>query len=259
MTDSNATVARHSGELIAALSGRRPSRNLHSDVMWRLGLAIVSGRYPEGTILPADSELLAEFGVSRTVLREALKSLAAKGMIEARARIGTRVLPRGRWNLFDSDVLAWHFELGPDVTFLRGLAEVRIGIEIEAAALAAERRTTAQASELLDLADQLGTAETPEEFARYDLAFHRAVALVSANPFMASISALVELALTASFTISSPIMVPGALEAAVLSHRRIAEAIEAGKPQEARDAMKAVITEGFTRAAERLEQGDTPT
>ncbi len=131
--DRSGGRARHSGDLIAALSGRSPARNLHSDVLWALGLAIVSGTYAEGAILPSDSELLERFGVSRTVLREALKTLAAKGLIEARARIGTRVLPRNRWNLFDGDVLAWFFELGPEVSFLRSLAEVRIGIEIEAA------------------------------------------------------------------------------------------------------------------------------
>ena len=126
--DRSGGRARHSGDLIAALSGRSPARNLHSDVLWALGLAIVSGTYAEGAILPSDSELLERFGVSRTVLREALKTLAAKGLIEARARIGTRVLPRNRWNLFDADVLAWFFELGPEVSFLRSLAEVRIGM-----------------------------------------------------------------------------------------------------------------------------------
>lgn len=132
---------RTSGDLIASIAGRVPMRNLHSQVLWQLGVAIVAGDYPEGTILPSDTELLQHFEVSRTVLREALKTLAAKGMIEARARIGTRVLPRRRWNLFDADVLAWHFETGPDVEFLRSLSEIRIGIELESAALAALRRT----------------------------------------------------------------------------------------------------------------------
>lgn len=215
-------------------------------------MGIISGRYAEGVILPADTELLAEFGVSRTVLREALKTLAAKGMIEARARIGTRVLPRERWNLFDADVLAWHFEQGPDIGFLRSLAEVRIGIEIEAAALAAERRTEAQASQLLALAERLGHATDAEDFARRDMEFHRAVALISANPFMASISALVELALTASFAISSPMNVPGALEGTALAHGRIAQAIAEGQPDKAREAMRAVISEGIARAADQL-------
>src|SRR5690606_12566225 len=95
--DRSGGRARHSGDLIAALSGRNLARNLHSDVLWDMGFAIVSGQYAEGSILPPDTELLERFRVSRTVLREALKTLAAKGLIEARARIGTRVLPRNRW------------------------------------------------------------------------------------------------------------------------------------------------------------------
>ena len=243
---------RTTGDLIASIAGRVPMRNLHSQVLWQLGVAMVRGDYPEGSILPSDTELLARFSVSRTVLREALKTLAAKGMIEARARIGTRVLPRQRWNLFDSDVLSWHFESGPDVDLLRSLAEIRIGVEVESAALAATRRSEEQAEALLACAIRMGEARTPEEFARTDLQFHRTVAEASGNPFMASISALVELALTAAFTISSPVEDDAAMAATVKAHGRIAEAIKAGDAEEARVAMKAVITEGFGRAAGRM-------
>ena len=240
-------------ELIASIAGRVPSRNLHSLVLWQLGVSIVRGDYAEGSILPSDTEMLAQFSVSRTVLREALKTLAAKGMIEARARIGTRVLPRARWNLFDADVLAWHFETGPDVDLLRSLSEIRIGVEVESAALAAERRTDEQAEALLACAARMGEAKTREEFARTDLQFHRTVAEASGNPFMASISALVELALTAVFTISSPVEDAALTAATVKAHSRIAEAILARDADEARVAMKAVISEGFGRAASRLE------
>ncbi|MFN4211164.1 MAG: FadR/GntR family transcriptional regulator [Devosia sp.] len=242
-------------DLIAAIAGRVPSRNLHSRVLWQLGTAIVRGDYPEGSILPSDTELLARFAVSRTVLREALKTLAAKGMIEARARIGTRVLPRQRWNLFDADVLAWHFEIGPDVALLRSLSEIRIGVEVESAALAAVRRSEEQAAALEACAIRMGEATTPQQFARTDLEFHRTVAEASGNPFMASISALVELALTAAFTISSPVEDDTAMVATVKAHGRIAEAIRAGDAEEARAAMKAVISEGFARAEGRLEPG----
>ena len=245
---------RTTGDIIASIAGRVPMRNLHSQVLWQLGVAIVGGDYPEGTILPSDTELLARFAVSRTVLREALKTLAAKGMIEARARVGTRVLPRKRWNLFDADVLAWHFETGPDVAFLRSLSEIRIGVEVESAALAAERRTAEQAAALIACADRLGEARTPEEFARTDLEFHRAVAEASGNPFMASISALVELALTAVFTISSPMQDQEAMMATVRAHGRIAQAIKAQDAEEAREAMKAVIAEGFGRASGRMNK-----
>lgn len=252
--DRSGGRARHSGDLIAALSGRNLARNLHSDVLWDLGFAIVSGQYPQGSILPPDTDLLDQFRVSRTVLREALKTLAAKGLIEARARIGTRVLPRNRWNLFDADVLAWHFELGPEVSFLQSLAEVRIGIEIEAAALAAERRTDEQARMLLDTVERMEAAETPKDFARHDLDFHKSVADASGNPFMASISALVEMALTAAFTISSPVNEPEALSQTVMVHRNIAKAILEKRPDGARDAMRIAIAEGFARAAGRMEK-----
>lgn len=251
--DRSAGRTRHSGDLIASLSGRNLARNLHTDVLWEMGFAIVSGQYPEGSILPPDTDLLERFGVSRTVLREALKTLAAKGLIEARARIGTRVLPRNRWNLFDADVLAWFFELGPDVVFLRSLAEVRIGIEIEAAALAAERATPEDAAQLIGCVEKMAGAETPADFARFDLEFHRVVAEASGNPFMASISALVEMALTAAFTISSPVNDPAALAVTVDVHRRIAEAIRDRKPEAARSAMREAIAQGFDRAAGRME------
>jgi DNA-binding FadR family transcriptional regulator len=244
-----------SGDLIASIAGRVPLRNLHSQVLWQLGVAIVGGNYAEGEILPSDSELLQRFNVSRTVLREALKTLAAKGMIEARARVGTRVLPRKRWNLFDADVLAWHFETGPDIAFLRSLSEIRIGVEVESAALAAERRSDEQAAALIACAERLGEAKSAEEFARTDLEFHRAVAEASGNPFMASISALVELALTAVFTISSPMQDDQAMLKTVRSHGRIARAIEMRNAEEAREAMKVVIAEGFGRAANRMERG----
>ncbi len=256
--DRSGGRARHSGDLIAALSGRSLARNLHSDVLWELGFAIVSGQYPEGSILPPDSDLLDRFGVSRTVLREALKTLAAKGLIEARARIGTRILPRNRWNLFDGDVLAWHFELGPEVSFLRSLAEVRIGIEIEAAALAAERSSHEQAEAMIGWVDRMAEAETPADFARYDLEFHKAVAEASGNPFMASISALVEMALTAAFTISSPVSDKIALADTVTVHRRIAEAIRDKNPANARQAMKEAIAQGFDRAAGRMDEAEGP-
>ena len=247
---------RTGGELIAAIAGRVPLRNLHSQVLWQLGVAIVGGDYPEGSILPPDTDLLQRFAVSRTVLREALKTLSAKGMIEARARIGTRVLPRARWNLFDADVLAWHFETGPNVDFLKSLSEIRIGIELESAALAAARRTAEQADSLLDCASRMGQAETAEQFARIDLEFHRSVAEASGNPFMASISALVELALTAAFTISSPVEDDAAMVATVAAHGRIARAIAAGDADDAREAMRAVISEGFGRAAARMAQDE---
>jgi DNA-binding FadR family transcriptional regulator len=123
---------------------------------------------------------------------------------------------------------------------------------VYSAGWAAVRRSDEQAEALLACAGRMGEAKTAEEFARTDLQFHRTVAEASGNPFMASISALVELALTAAFTISSPVEDEAAMSATVRAHGRIAQAIKAGDAEEARLAMKAVITEGFARASGRM-------
>jgi DNA-binding FadR family transcriptional regulator len=238
-------------ENIAALVGGLPARGLRDQVIRELGIDIVAGRYPVNALLQLDTEIIDRFKVSRTVLREAINALAAKGMIEARARIGTKVLPRRKWNMFDADVLVWHFEAGPDVEFLRSLREIRIGVELEAASLAAERRSEQQAAILLACADRMEQATTTEQFAIADLEFHSTIADASENPFMASISSLVKVALAAAFTISSPIAAPHAMAGVVRSHRRIAEAIRDRAPKKAREAMQTVIWDGFNRASGR--------
>jgi DNA-binding FadR family transcriptional regulator len=119
-----ATSGPHGRAVASATRRRTPLRTLQSQVVDQLGIAIIGGEFPPETTLPIDSALQDRFGVSRTVLREALKALAAKNLIASRARIGTVVLPRRDWSLFDPDVLAWHFETGPDIAFLRSLAEI---------------------------------------------------------------------------------------------------------------------------------------
>lgn len=247
-------LPRISGRAAGWSTRRQPAvRTLQLQVVDRLGIAIVGQQYAPGDALPADTELMARYDVSRTVLREALKALSAKNLIVSRARIGTLVRPRREWSLFDPDVLAWHFEVGPDRAFLASLAEIRVGIELESAALAAQRRTDAQIERLFEYVDGMGAAADTVEFARCDLEFHRTVADASGNPFMASITGLVDLALATAFTISSPIDDVVARDITVAHHRRIAEAIAAGDVERARNAMRVVIAEGYDRAA-----GKTP-
>lgn len=229
-------------------------RTHHGHVMRTLGLDIVGGRYPEGAILPGDAELMEMFGVSRTVLREALKTLAAKGLIQPKAKIGTRVRERSHWNLFDPEILFWHFETGVDYKFLEALSEMRLALEPEAAALAAQRRTHAHITELYRWVDRMGDRDAREGFANADLNFHLAVALASGNPFMRSVSALIEGALIASFTISSPGADPERLERSVASHRAIADAIRDGEPERARAAMRLVILQGIEGVAKAMSQ-----
>lgn len=240
------------GRAVASATRRLPVRTLQAQVVDGLGIAIIGGEFLPGSTLPSDAALQDRFEVSRTVLREALKALAAKNLITSRARIGTVVLPRRDWSLFDPDVLSWHFETGPDIAFLRSLAEIRIGLELESVALAAERRTDGQLELMFACVDGMAGADDTAEFARSDLAFHRAVAEASGNPFMASITGLVDLVLATAFTISSPVDDSEARDVTVDHHRRVAEAIGSRDAEGARAAMRIVIMEGFDRAAGRM-------
>jgi DNA-binding FadR family transcriptional regulator len=216
-----------------------------------LGLGIISGRLEQGTLLAGDQELLTQYGVSRTVLREALKTLAAKGMVQARARVGTRVRPRASWNLFDADVLKWHAEVGLEPDFFVHLAEIRMVLEPEAAAFAALRSTPDDLREMSDWLERMGQKGIGREaFAQADLEFHLAVARAAHNPFFVSISTLIEVVLVAMLTISSPADVPDRLAASVAQHRRISKAIAERNPDEARRAMREVIQNGLDNARE---------
>lgn len=204
--------------------------------------------------MPGDAELMQQFGVSRTVLREALRTIAGKGLIEARARVGTRVLPRSDWNLFDRDLLVWQARQGFDAQFITHLTEMRLALEPEAAALAAARRTDRELETIFSCFDRMAAPEiSREEFARADLDFHLAIVVAAHNPFLRSAAALVEVALMGLLKISSPAEDAGRLGSSVEDHRRIADAIAARDPESAREAMKVVIAVGMR--ASRI--GDT--
>lgn len=229
-----------------------PVRSHTAHVLRELGLGIVSGRYPQNSILPGDVELMERFGVSRTVLREAFKTLAGKGLIQARARIGTRVRDKARWNLFDPDVLIWHAKSGFDADFLRYLGEMRLALEPEAAALAAGRRSPTQLQQLYGWVEKMGAdGVSSSGFVDGDLNFHLAVADAAGNPFLRSISTLIEVGLVALLRGSSPIEDPMRHAKSLSAHRAIADAIGRREPEEARAAMRKVIEEGMLHGATR--------
>ncbi|MCZ4290332.1 FadR/GntR family transcriptional regulator [Hoeflea alexandrii] len=230
----------------------RANRSQHSFVVNELGKEIVSGIYPSGTLLPGDAELVEKFDVSRTVLREAMKTLTAKGMIIPKARIGTRITERSDWNLFDADVLVWHIETGVDVTFLRHLTDMRYAIEPFAARLAAERAGKDEIAVLYKHAEEMSRANSDESFAQADLKFHLALHAASGNPFMLSVGNLIEAALVTSFKMSSPYGESDRHVATANKHRLIVEAIERKDGEAASAAMEQVIKDGFERISNKL-------
>lgn len=173
-------------------------RGLHGQVVDALGHRIVSGELGEGQSFDL-GWLEQELGVSRTVLREALKVLAAKGLVDARPKRGTFVRARADWNLFDPDVLRWEFSAGPSTLF-GALAEVRAIVEPATARLAAERRTDADLAALDAALEAMGEAgETRDARAAVDadVAFHRALAHASHNELLLPIQEVVLVGLRA--------------------------------------------------------------
>ncbi|MFN3662755.1 FadR/GntR family transcriptional regulator [Yoonia sp.] len=222
-------------------------RNSHGQVVDGIGSAIVSGKYPQGSILPRDEELAARFGVSRTVLREAMKTLSAKGMIVARTRVGTRVCDRLQWNLFDADVLVWHLNEHPEMGFLDQLFEMRLTMEPAAAGMAATRATANDISLLYSHAEDMRSAGNDKAFAMADLALHRAITKASGNLFMHSVGTLIEAALLTIFRLSSPASEPVIQQDVSATHLRIVDAIARRDAEGAEQAMREVILYGQRR------------
>ncbi|SEQ54528.1 transcriptional regulator, GntR family [Devosia sp. YR412] len=184
------------GSLIRSLSGRPAARNFHTFVINEIGLGIVTGKFAVGSILASDAVMMETYGVSRTVLREALKTLEAKGLVEARPKVGTRVSPTSRWSLFDPQVLSWHYYAKPDRRFYESLFDTRRALETRAAALAAQRRTAENIRVMKYWLHQMDSANGDlENHGIAALEIHRTLADTSGNPMMRSVTGIVELTL----------------------------------------------------------------
>lgn len=174
-----------------------PRRGIHGELVDSIGREIVSGRFEAGTVLDI-AALQVDRDVSQTALREALRVLAGKGLVEARQKRGTIVRSRSGWNLLDPDILRWQVaaNIGPDI--FEALAEVRAIVEPATARLAAERRTDDDVAALESaLGHMVETIEDPGAHAEADVAFHRALAVASGNDLLARIGGVFEALLRA--------------------------------------------------------------
>jgi GntR family galactonate operon transcriptional repressor len=222
------------------------SASLHRRIVQGLGRQILSGKLQPGEALPQPAGVHA----SRTALREAIKVLTSKGLVEARPRIGTRVRARESWQLLDPDVLAWQREGPLRVKFLKDLTEVRSVIEPAAAAMAAARATAADVNAISRAYDEMAAALsssdakprpaslTParlERFVAADRRFHAAIVRASRNDLLEQMAQTVFSALTLSFRVTTSL--PGAARASLPRHRKILDAIRQGRTAEARRAM----------------------
>jgi DNA-binding FadR family transcriptional regulator len=216
---------------------------MHGRVVEWLGLRIVSGEFAAGSQLPNEADLAARLAVSRGGVREAIKALAAKGLVEPRPRLGTRVLSRPEWNLMDRDVIDWHGQ-SADLAFLSDLMELRQMVEPAAARLAAER---ADEQQLADLevayqgmalhADNLPAAEAA--FVEADLAFHLTILRGSGNQLIEQLGRLLEAGLHHALEATSHL--PGGVSTTLPLHRTVLTAVRGRKPIAAERATKRLL------------------
>jgi len=182
---------------------------------------IVSGAVPEGDLLPRESQLASRFRVSRQAVREALKVLAAKGLVASRRRAGTSVLPRANWNLLDPDVIAWYPVDRVSADFLEDLIEIRRAIEPAAAIHAATRGTADAIAAIGEALDLMLAVEKPSEaFFAADAAFHAAIIAASGNALFNRLGIVIRPLMRASFELHFR-----AVEAALVEPARIADAV----------------------------------
>ena len=229
---------------------RNPSKKLrlHGTIARDLGIAIVSGKYRPGDILSgeiASSEFLA---VSRTAYREAIRILAAKGLVESKPKVGTKVNLKAKWHILDPDVLAWIFEAGPDIHVLNSLFELRDVVEPSAAAIAAIRRTEAQLKAMHQAIERMKHFTLGTDAGRQaDTDFHTTLLQSTDNPFIFSLvdgfAAAIE-----TTTLYKQLKHPLRRDP-IPDHVQVFNAIADKNPEEAHAAMRELI---------RLARFDTP-
>ncbi len=213
-------------------------RNLTYGLLDLLGRQIVIGDF-DSRPFPTEAELARHHQVSRSVTREAVKMLTAKGLLSARPRQGTIVQPRGRWNLFDPDVLRWLLERKFSVELLRQFNQLRIAIEPEAAALAAQHASEGARAAITAGLERMRAAETGgDDVLEADIAFHIAVLEAAGNPFYGQFRDMVSTALRTSIRFTNRIK---GRTASVDDHRAVKDAIFARDADAARTAMQRII------------------
>ena len=213
-------------------------RNLFAQVVEELGARVVSGAIAPNDPFPKEADLEAQFGVSRSVIREAVKTLAAKGLIKSRTRIGIRVRRPEHWNLLDAEVLSWRYGSMAPQRFLAELFEVRLMIEPQAAALAAER---ARASDIDEIAEAYAAMVQANEAnvsgIEADLRFHRGILAACGNPLLLQMGNPIGVGLTISHRFSNE-----AFAIFLPNHGEVLDGIRHRDPDAARQAMHELLS-----------------
>jgi DNA-binding FadR family transcriptional regulator len=216
-------------------------KSFHAAVVDQLAAMIIRGDDKVGLQLPTEPELCASLGVSRTILREAVKTLSAKGMLVTGPRTGTRTLPPSSWNLLDPDVIRWRLAAGVDESFVRDILELRLAIEPEAAALAAKRAAPQDIARLRAAYEAMEAAvlRGGGGYLEADLAFHETILALTGNPFFAALTPAIDALLRVSFRYS--VKSRDSARSSLPLHKEVLDHIAAHNPAAAETAIRSLI------------------
>lgn len=222
-------------------SHQLPRTTFQEQVAAQLGRDICAGRYPPGEALPSETELCEKFNFSRIVIREAVKSLAAKGMLDVRRKVGTQVQEPSQWNLFDPDIIAWRTQTsGVDSAMAQDLLELRRIVDPPTARLAARRATAEERAKLREAFAAMARAVNGDgDYVRADLSFHATILDASGNQFLRHMQVAMSAILRVSFQISSKR--EGGPAHSLPMHEALCVAIEQGAEDAAEQAALRLI------------------
>ncbi|KQU55914.1 GntR family transcriptional regulator [Sphingomonas sp. Leaf339] len=234
-------------------AGKR-TRPAHLMLAQQLGVAIVTGRHPPGTVLPGEIEQAETLGVSRSVVREMLRTLAAKGLVEGRPKTGTRVRDRHDWNLLDPELLGWMFEGAPPLPFVHSLFQLRMIVEPAAAEIAATKRSARHLSAMGHALETMSTHGLASEIGRAaDQEFHSVILDSTGNELLVSLSASISAAVR--WTTFFKYRHEKHPRNPIPEHRALFEAIANSDPAAAGEATRALVNQAHldTEAALEIE------
>lgn len=227
-----------------------------TQIVISLGNQIVSGKIAPGSVITSDV-LEAQFGVSRTVVREALKVLHDKGLTRARTKTGTIVLERHEWNLLDPDVISWLQASGLGRELVRDLEEVRASYEPWVARIAAKRRGSKDISALTNSLKKMTDAfyqEGPQSDAigEADAAFHQALLDATQNELMKRIGKLFIPLLKIRDDMVRHVIDDGDF---LIQHQAVLDAIVEEDADLAEAAMKVLLSQAIQASTDARKQG----
>jgi DNA-binding FadR family transcriptional regulator len=230
-----------SGRELNMAPSKYPQKNLRAQVAEALALQILNGTFAPGAIMPAEGELSQMTGVSRTTLRGAIQSLAAKGLVDVGPSRGTRVQPKALWNLLDAEVIAWRLQVGVTEDLVRQIYEMRECFEPRASYFAAERGSAEDLARIERAIIRLSDSRLKDEAVATaaDVDFHMAILSASGNDFIISFATMMQAMLQVSFQIARQRRPLSADD--IEQHRAIALAIQNRNGPAAEEATRKLL------------------